>query len=127
MLVLVSYRDFKLHISHPNHFNKCLYVGACRAYYNDKQLNGLKIDGFEVSANLDDDDIILSFYSRTTGWTHGWVVFKTKTGKIFKCHLVGIPGKLFIRVQPTEWKSDGYQVKIDLNSYEFFLFLFFLS
>ncbi|UJR17961.1 hypothetical protein I4U23_004863 [Adineta vaga] len=83
---------------------------ACRVYYNDKQLNGSKIGDFEVSGSIDDDDIISSFYSRTTGLCHGWVVFQTRKGTVFRCHLVGIPGMLIIRVETSEWKPTGFEV-----------------
>ncbi|CAF1194492.1 unnamed protein product [Adineta ricciae] len=85
-------------------------AAACQVYYNDKRLNGSKISGFDVSANLDDDDIIVSFYSKTTGCSHGWVVFQTKKGNIYRCHLVGIPGQLIIRVEDSEWKTNGFKV-----------------
>lgn len=85
-------------------------------YYNDKQLNGSNITDFLVSGNIDDDDIISDFYSRITGAVHGWVVFRTQRGKTFRCHLVGIPKKLAIRLEDSEWKSGDYKVMIDSKS-----------
>lgn len=64
-------------------FEEYFCLAVCRIYYNDKQLNGSKITDFQVTGNIDDDDIIVCFYSRTTGMSHGWVAFQTRKGKTF--------------------------------------------
>lgn len=74
-------------------------------YYVSAKLNSSFIVDSMYSYLLGESKILV-FYSQDEGNQHGFVVFATDQGYVFKCHLVGIPGKLYIRTQLTEWNAD---------------------
>ncbi len=86
-----------------SHFAVHNVLAGVGGVFVNAQLNGSKISGLEVSGELDDDDVLSQYYWNSSVVSHGWVVFRTQNGKAFMCHLVGVPGKLQVRVEKTIW------------------------
>ena len=72
------------------------------------------MDDIRCSITLADNDTVVSFYSKYEGITHGFVVFKTRAGHSYMCHLVGLRDVLCIEMERTDYRP-GKNVEFHLT------------
>jgi hypothetical protein len=67
-------------------------ISSCVAVCLNKRMNNHSIKQVSNATSLDRNETIVEYYGNGTGlidWKHGFVVFRTNTGKAYKCHIYG--------------------------------------